>query len=101
MYELSDEAWCVVGEREVARVYSDLYRNTSKPHFMLPWYNASGIPGCVTHNQANEQNTLDFKGSAHFEGVMAIGRSPTKMRINEEFPKLIYINSSERSVVKR
>ena len=100
MYELCNEAWCAAGEPEVARVYSESYRNTSKPHFMLPRYNASGIPGCVTHNQANERNTLDIKGSAHFEGAMAIGRSPTKM-INEEFPKLIYINSTERSRVKR
>ena len=32
--------------------------------------------------------------------VMAIGRSPTKM-VNEEFPKLICVSSSERSVVVR
>jgi hypothetical protein len=63
-------------------------------------YIVSGIPGCIPQNNSHERSNLDTKGCASFLGIIKSGRNMTSM-VNNEFPRLIYINSIERTEVER
>jgi hypothetical protein len=86
-------AWRSAGEDELCNTFKDSY--LMKDQFNKWYYCASGIPGCIPQNNSHERSNLDTKGCANFRGIINQGRNMTKM-LNVEFPKLIYVNSSER-----
>jgi hypothetical protein len=63
-------------------------------------YNVSGIPGCIPQNNSHERSNLDTQGCASFLGIIKSGRNMSSM-MNNEFPRLLYINSIERIEVER
>jgi hypothetical protein len=87
------EAWTDAGENDLCETFKASY--LMKPQFNTWYYCASGIPGCIPQNNSHERSNLDTKGCSNFRGIINQGRNMTKM-MNVEFPKLIYVNSSER-----
>ncbi len=86
--------WRAAGEQRLADTFSKLYLDNDV--FNRGQYNVSGIP----QNNAHERSNLDTKGCATFAGIVKSGRNMTVM-LNNEFPRLIYINSIERTEVER
>jgi hypothetical protein len=91
-------SWRDEGEQCLA----DTFRNSYLDNVLFnKWrYNVSGIPGCIPQNNSHERSNLDTKGCASFSGIIKSGRNMTSM-MNNEFPRLIYINSIERTEVER
>jgi hypothetical protein len=90
--------WRAAGEQRLADTFSKSYLDND---LFNKWrYNVSGIPGCIPQNNAHERSNLDTKGCATFAGIVKSGRNMTVM-LNNEFPRLIYINSIERTEVER
>jgi hypothetical protein len=63
-------------------------------------YNISVIPGCIPHSNLHKRISLSTKECATFAGIIKYGRNMTVM-LNNEFPRLIYVNSIERTKVER
>ena len=99
MFALVAEGWKAAGETNILSTFCSSYFDLTKPHLMIPRYNIVDIPGCVPHNQPNERNMLEIKGTSHFPGCINLGQVPGQM-LNIEFPKLIYTNSTERCTVE-
>jgi hypothetical protein len=91
-------SWRDVGEQGLADMFRDSYLDNV---LFNKWrYNVSGIPGCIPQNNSHERSNLDTKGCASFLGIIKSGRNMTSM-MNNEFPRLIYSNSIERTEVER
>jgi hypothetical protein len=90
--------WHAAGEDNLANTFSTSY--LQKYQFNNWYYCASGIPGCIPQNNSHERSNLDTKGCSSFRGIIQQGRNMTKM-MNVEFPKLIYVNSTERVNTER
>jgi hypothetical protein len=54
----------------------------------------------VFHRIIHMRSNLDTKDCASFAGIIKLGRNMTSM-MNNEFPRLIYVNSIERTEVER
>ena len=91
-------SWREAGEQRLADTFLKSY--LEQDHFNKWRYNVSGIPGCIPQNNSHERSNLDTKGCASFAGIIKPGRNMTAM-LNNEFPKLIYVNSTERTEVER
>jgi hypothetical protein len=90
--------WRLDGEQRLANTCPESYLDN--PLFNKWRYNVSGIPGCIPQNNSHEGSNLDTKGCATFAGIIQAGRNMTVM-LNEQFPRLIYVNSIERTKVER
>ncbi len=91
-------SWRLDGEQRLADAFRESYLDN--PLFNKWRYNVSGIPGCIPQNNSHERSNLDTKGCATFAGIIQAGRNMTVM-LNEQFPRLIYVNSIERTEVER
>jgi hypothetical protein len=90
-------SWRAWGEQNLADTFCDSYLDNV---LFNKWrYNVSGIPGCIPQNNSHERSNLDTKGCASFAGIIKWGRNMTSM-MNNEFPRLIYVNSIERTEVE-
>jgi hypothetical protein len=98
MSKLVLQGWRAAKEVTLADTFHDLY--LKKEQFNKWHYCASGIPGCIPQNNSHERSSLDMKGCSKFPGIIHQGRTVTKM-LNVEFPKLIYVNSSEKVYTER
>jgi hypothetical protein len=91
-------SWRDAGEQCLADAFCDSYLENA---LFNKWRcNVSGIPGCIPQNNLHERSNLDTKGCASFLGIIKLGRNMISM-MNNEFPRLIYINSIERTEVGR
>jgi hypothetical protein len=98
MKDMILSSWRSAGEQQLADTFSASYLNNN---LFNKWrYNASGIPGCIPQNNSHERSNLDTKGCASFAGIIKSGRNMSSM-LNDEFPKLVYVNSIERTEVER
>jgi hypothetical protein len=91
-------SWRLDGEQRLADMFRESY--LENPLFNKWRYNVSGIPGCIPQNNSHERSNLDTKGCATFAGIIQAGRNMTVM-LNKQFPRLIYVNSIERTKVER
>jgi hypothetical protein len=92
-------SWRLDGEQRLADTFRESYLEDN-PLFNKMRYNVSGIPGCIPQNNSHKRSNLDTKGCATFAGIIQAGRNMTVM-LNEQFPRLIYVNSIERTEVER
>jgi hypothetical protein len=91
-------SWRLDGEQRLADTFCESYLDNN---LFNKWrYNISGIPGCIPQNNSHERSNLDTKVCATFAGIIQTGRKMTVM-LNKEFPRLIYVNSIERTEVER
>ena len=96
--QMTLSCWRMAGEQSLADTFCKSYLDND---LFNKWrYNVSGIPGCIPQNNSHERSNLDTKGCASFSGIIKSGRNMTAM-LNNEFPRLIYVNSIERTEVER
>jgi hypothetical protein len=94
--DLMHEGWVADGERELSEKFRESY--ILDEMYNKWWSTASSIPGYSPDNNPLESLNKQIKGCKDFRGIIEPGKSLQRV-LNHELPKLIWWNSTERSVL--
>jgi hypothetical protein len=94
--EMVHKAWTEMGQGSLSNTFQKSY--ITNDSFNNWWSTSSGVPGYTPDNNPLESFHKQIKGGQLFRGIIEKGK-PYHVVVNDEFPKLLWWNSTERTGV--